>query len=61
MNRIQSKYHRIRACEIKTISLPYFDDKIYILNDGYNGLVKDYSYSGGLLLVTRANYKKQLS
>ena len=38
MNRIQSKDHRIRTYEINKISLSCFDDKIYIQNDGYDGL-----------------------
>ena len=38
MNRIQSKNHRIGTYEINKISLSYFDDKIYILNNGYIGL-----------------------
>ena len=38
MNRIQSKNHRIRTYEINKISLSCFDDKIYILNNGYVGL-----------------------
>ena len=37
MNRIQSKNHKIGTNEIK-ISLSCFDDKIYILNNGYDGL-----------------------
>ena len=42
VNRIQSKNYRIRACEINKISLSCFDDKIYILNNGYDGLVLCY-------------------
>ena len=38
MNRIQSKDHRIGTYEIKKLSLPIFDDKIYIQTNGYNGL-----------------------
>ena len=38
MNIIQSKNHRIRICDINKISLLYFDDKIYILSSGYDGL-----------------------
>ena len=36
MNRIQSKNHRIETCEINKISLSCFDDKIHILNNGYD-------------------------
>ena len=38
MNRIQSKDHKIGTYEIGKISLPCFDDKIYIQNNGYDGL-----------------------
>ena len=38
MNRIQSKEHRIGTYEINKISLSCFDDKIYIQNNGYDGL-----------------------
>ena len=38
MKRIQSKNHRIGTYEINKIYLSCFDDKIYILNNGYNGL-----------------------
>ena len=38
VNRIQSKDHRIGKYEIKKISLSCFDDKIYIQNNGYNGV-----------------------
>ena len=42
MNRIQSKNHRIGTYEIKKISLSYFDDKICIQNNGYEGLALGY-------------------
>ena len=42
MNRIQSKDHRIGTYEINKIPLPCFDDKIYIQNNGYNGLAFGY-------------------
>ena len=38
MNRIQSKDHRIETYEINKISLSCFDDKIYVQNNGYDGL-----------------------
>ena len=38
MNRIQSKDHKIRTYEINEISLSCFDDKIYIQNNGCDGL-----------------------
>ena len=41
MNRIESKHHKIRIYEIN-ISLSCFDDKIYILNNGYDGLALGY-------------------
>ena len=34
MNRIQNKDHRIGTYEINQMSLSYFDDKIYIQNNG---------------------------
>ena len=42
MNRIQSKVHRVATFEIKKISLSFFDDKIYILNNEFNGLALGY-------------------
>ena len=41
MNRLQSKYHRTGTYRNK-ISLSCFDDKIYIQNNGYGGLVLEY-------------------
>ena len=38
MNRIQSKDDKIGTYEISKIPLPCFDDKIYIENNGYDGL-----------------------
>ena len=42
MNRIQSKDHRIGSCEISKISLSCFDDKIFIQNNGCDGLALGY-------------------
>ena len=42
VNRIQSKDHRIGTHEINKISLSRFDDKIYIQNNGYDGLALGY-------------------
>ena len=36
MNRIQSTSHSIGTYEINKISFSGYDDKIYILNNGYN-------------------------
>ena len=36
MNRIQSKTHKIRTYEINKTSFLSFNDKIYILNNGYD-------------------------
>ena len=41
MNRIQRKNHIIRTYEINKICLLWFKDKIYILNNRYNGLALD--------------------
>ena len=38
MKRIQSKLNRIGTCDICKISLFYFDDKRYVLDDGVNTL-----------------------
>ena len=38
MNKIQSKNHRIGTHEINKISLYFFNDKIYIQNNGRDGL-----------------------
>ena len=45
MNRIQSKDYIIATNEINKISLSCFDDKIYIENNGYDGLALDYQSS----------------
>ena len=42
VNIIQNKDHRIETYVIKKISLPCFDDNIYILTNGYGGLVFRY-------------------
>ena len=42
INRIQTKNHRIRTYEINKISLSCFDDKLNILNSGYDGLALGY-------------------
>ena len=42
MNGIQSKHHKIGSYEIKKISFSCFDDKIYILNNGYDRLALRY-------------------
>ena len=38
MKRIQSKLHGIGTYDVFKISLSYFDDKRYILDDGINSL-----------------------
>ena len=38
MKRIQSKLHRIGTYNVFKISLPCFDDKKYVLDDGFNSL-----------------------
>ena len=38
INRIESRDHRIGNHEINQISLSCFDDKIYVQNNGYDGL-----------------------
>ena len=42
MNRIQSKDHKIGTYEINKICFPCFEDKIYIQNNGCDGLVLGY-------------------
>ena len=42
INRSQSKDHRIVTFEINRISLSCFDKKIYIQNNGYDGLALGY-------------------
>ena len=42
VNRIQSKDHRIGTDEINKISLPCFNDKIYIQNNRYDELTLCY-------------------
>ena len=38
MKRIQGKLHKIRTYNVCKISLSYFGDKRYVLNDGVNTL-----------------------
>ena len=38
VNRIQSENHKIGTYKINKVSSPCFDDKIYILNNRYDGL-----------------------
>ena len=42
MNRIESKDHRIGTYEINKIALSCFNDKIHIINDGYDRLALGY-------------------
>ena len=42
INRIQSKDHKIGTYQINKISLSCFDDKIYIQNNGCDGLALGY-------------------
>ena len=42
INRIRSKNQGIGTYEIKKLSLPCFEDEIYILNNGYDGLALGY-------------------
>ena len=42
MNKIQSKYHKMGTYEINKIPLSCFDDKIYIQNNGCDGLALGY-------------------
>ena len=42
MNRIQSKNHKIGTYKIDKTFFILFDDKIYILNNGYDGLALGY-------------------
>ena len=56
MNRIQSKGHRIETYEINKVLLSCFDGKIYIQNNGYDGLALGYqSYlqkKNAVILIT---------
>ena len=42
MNRVQSKSYSIGTYEINKISLSCFDDKIFIQDNGYDGLAVGY-------------------
>ena len=42
LNRIQSKDHRIETYEVNKIWLSYFDGKVYIQNNGYDGSALGY-------------------
>ena len=42
INRIQSENHKVGTYENNEISLSCFDDKIYILNNRYDGLALGY-------------------
>ena len=41
-SRIQNKDHRIGSYEMSRSFLSCFDDKIYIQNNGYDGLARGY-------------------
>ena len=42
VNRVQSKDHKTGTDEINKIYFSCFDDKIYIQNNGYDGLALGY-------------------
>ena len=42
MHRVQSKDHRVANYEINQIFMSCFGDKMYILNNGYDGLAIGY-------------------
>ena len=42
MNRIESKDYRIGTYKISKCLFSYFDDKMYIQNNGYHGLAVNY-------------------
>ena len=42
MKRIQGKLHRLGTYDVFEISLSYFDDKRYVLDDGINTLAYFY-------------------
>ena len=42
MDRIQGKDHRIGTYKFNKMPLSCFDDKIYIQNNGYDGLALSY-------------------
>ena len=42
MKRIQTKNHRIGTYEISNIYVTFFNDKIHIFSNGYNGLARGY-------------------
>ena len=45
MKRIQSKKHKLGTYEIVKISLPCFDDKRYVLDDGIHTMTHFYKDS----------------
>ena len=45
VNKIKSKDYRIGTYEIDKTSLSSFDDKIYIKNNGYDGLARVIRYN----------------
>ena len=49
MNRIQRRDYRTWTYAIEKISLSCFDDKMYILNNGYDGLALGYEKTAFLL------------
>ena len=44
MNTIKSKYHELGTCRSNKISLPCFNDKRYIFDDGIKTLSYGYEY-----------------
>ena len=60
LNRIQSKNHKVGTYEINKISLSCFDDKIYILNNGYDALGLGYYEKTVILLTIQSSFFAKL-
>ena len=61
MRRIQAKKHKIGTYEINKISLPCFDDKRFILDDGIDTLAyfhKDLKNRFTQMIINRKDSKR---
>ena len=57
MERIQNKRHKLRTYEIDKISLSFFDDKRYVLDDGIYALTYFHKRSV-TSLIKKKKFKK---
>ena len=56
MNTIHSKDHGTGAYKMNKSSLSYFDDKMHILNNGYDGFALGYYEKTGIFIPIQKNF-----